>query len=65
MGLLTTTIGAFPKPKYVNLPDWFKNLDTSNPTKGWAEAKEGRCLDFYSTSNNESFCLMHFHRCIF
>ena len=40
MGLLTTTIGAYPKPKYVNLPDWFKNLDTSNPTKGWAEAKK-------------------------
>ncbi len=40
MGILTTTIGAYPKPDYVNLPDWFDNLDTSNPTKGWAEAKE-------------------------
>ena len=40
MGLLTTTIGAFPKPKYVKLPDWFGNLDTSTPTKGWAEAKK-------------------------
>ena len=40
MSILTTTIGAYPKPKYVNLPDWFQNLDTSNPTKGWAEAKE-------------------------
>jgi len=40
MGLLTTTIGAYPKPKYVNLPDWFNNLDTSTPTKGWAEAMD-------------------------
>ena len=40
MGLLTTTIGAYPKPKYVILPDWFENLDTSTPTKGWAEAME-------------------------
>ncbi len=40
MGLLTTTIGAYPKPKYVSLPDWFGNLDTPTPTKGWAEAKD-------------------------
>lgn len=38
MGLLTTTIGAYPKPEYVELPDWFGNLDTSTPTQGWAEA---------------------------
>jgi len=38
MGLLTTTIGAYPKPEYVKLPDWFGNLDTSDPTRGWAEA---------------------------
>ena len=38
MGLLTTTIGAYPKPEYVKLPDWFGNLDTSTPTSGWAEA---------------------------
>ncbi len=38
MGLLTTTIGAYPKPEYVKLPDWFGNLDTSEPTSGWAEA---------------------------
>ncbi len=40
MGLLTTTIGAYPKPYYVSLPDWFDDLDTSLPTKGWAEAME-------------------------
>ena len=40
MGLLTTTIGAYPKPDYVNLPDWFDDLDTSGPTEGWAEAME-------------------------
>jgi len=38
MGLLTTTIGAYPKPEYVKLPDWFGNLDTAIPTQGWAEA---------------------------
>jgi 5-methyltetrahydropteroyltriglutamate--homocysteine methyltransferase len=40
MGLLTTTIGAYPKPEYVKLPDWFGNLDTADPTRGWAAAKE-------------------------
>ena len=40
MGLLTTTIGAYPKPEYVKLPDWFGNLDTADPTSGWALAKE-------------------------
>ena len=38
VGLLTTTIGAYPKPEYVNLPDWFGNLDTSEPIRGGAEA---------------------------
>ena len=40
MGLLTTTIGAYPKPDYVNLPDWFDDLDKLGPTEGWAEAME-------------------------
>ena len=40
VSILTTTIVAYPKPKYVKLPDWFDNLDTSTPTKGWEEAKE-------------------------
>jgi 5-methyltetrahydropteroyltriglutamate--homocysteine methyltransferase len=40
MGLLTTTIGAYPKPEYVNLPDWFDDLDKAGPTEGWAEAME-------------------------
>ena len=41
MGLLTTCIGAYPKPGYVKLPDWFSipaGPDTANPTKGWAQA---------------------------
>ena len=45
MGLLTTTIGAYPKPDYVNLPDWFDDLDTSEPTEGWAEAMEAMGKD--------------------
>ena len=40
MGLLTTCIGAYPKPDYVNLPDWFEDLDTPDPTYGWAEAMD-------------------------
>lgn len=41
MALLTTTIGAYPKPPYVALPDWFNDPagpDTETPTQGWALA---------------------------
>ena len=41
MGLLTTCIGAYPKPDYVKLPDWFNipdGPDTADPTKQWAAA---------------------------
>ena len=41
MALLTTTIGAYPKPAYVRLPDWFSHpqgTDRTDPTLGWAEA---------------------------
>jgi 5-methyltetrahydropteroyltriglutamate--homocysteine methyltransferase len=41
MPLLTTTIGAYPKPGYVRLPDWFQGPDgpdTANPTERWAAA---------------------------
>lgn len=42
-GILTTCIGAYPKPDFVNLPDWF-NLpagpDTSEPTRHWANAMQ-------------------------
>ncbi len=43
MALLTTTIGAYPKPDYVKLPDWFNTPDgpdTSNPTESWHKALE-------------------------
>ena len=43
MPLATTTIGAWPKPEYVRLPDWFKHPDgpdTADPTRGWAAAME-------------------------
>jgi 5-methyltetrahydropteroyltriglutamate--homocysteine methyltransferase len=37
MGLLTTTIGAYPKPDYVKITDWFKlGMDTPDPTKDYA-----------------------------
>ena len=41
MPLLTTTIGAYPKPDFVPIPDWFRakdGPDTAQPTKGYLEA---------------------------
>jgi len=37
MALLTTTIGAFPKPEYVPTPDWFREggAGLSNPTEAY------------------------------
>ena len=35
----TTTIGAYPKPDYLDLPDWFrKGTGTADPTIGFLEA---------------------------
>ena len=39
MRLQTTTIGAFPKPDYVPITDWFQGAagpDTVSPTAGYA-----------------------------
>lgn len=38
MGLTTTCIGAYPKPDYLALPDWFDDLDKPDPTGGWLAA---------------------------
>jgi 5-methyltetrahydropteroyltriglutamate--homocysteine methyltransferase len=37
MALLTTTIGAYPKPKYIPVPDWFQEESTiaRNPTEAY------------------------------
>ena len=40
MGLTTTCIGAYPKPSYLALPDWFDDLDTRDPTGGWLAAMQ-------------------------
>jgi 5-methyltetrahydropteroyltriglutamate--homocysteine methyltransferase len=43
MPILTTCIGAYPKPEFVKLPDWFNidaGPDTSEPTKLWADAMQ-------------------------
>ena len=43
MPLRTTAIGAWPKPAYVRLPDWFthpEGPDAADPTAGWADAME-------------------------
>jgi len=39
--ITTTCIGAYPKPDYVKLPDWFNNPDgpdTADPTASWEKA---------------------------
>lgn len=41
MPLLTTTIGAYPKPDFLPIPDWFQGAegtDTLRPTQGYLEA---------------------------
>ncbi len=41
MGILTTCIGAYPKPDYLALPDWFnqpEGPDSADPTKLWKQA---------------------------
>lgn len=41
MPLLTTCIGAYPKPEFVKLPDWFNipaGPDTADPTMQWVDA---------------------------
>jgi 5-methyltetrahydropteroyltriglutamate--homocysteine methyltransferase len=39
MALLTTTIGAYPKPDYVPVPDWFRAESTiiENPTEAYEQ----------------------------
>jgi 5-methyltetrahydropteroyltriglutamate--homocysteine methyltransferase len=40
MPLLTTTIGAYPKPDYVKAPDWFRSLmgpNTTDPTRDYTD----------------------------
>ena len=32
----TTTIGSYPKPSYLKIPDWFQNKD--NSPKDWERA---------------------------
>ena len=48
MPILTTTIGAYPKPDYVRLPDWFTvadGPDTATPTAGWEAALAADRID--------------------
>jgi len=44
MAIKTTVIGAYPKPQFVNLPDWFDpeydGPDNANPTGSWLKALE-------------------------
>ena len=35
--LLTTTIGAYPKPDYISLPDWFSNSSSPRPSSAYEE----------------------------
>ncbi len=43
MAIKTTCIGAYPKPAYVQLPDWFNipaGPDMADPTRLWSQALE-------------------------
>lgn len=43
MAILTTCIGAYPKPEFVKLPDWFNvddGPDTADPTAPWLNAMD-------------------------
>ena len=42
MSIQTTTIGAYPKPDYVPIPDWFREESTvaKNPTRGLDDCSE-------------------------
>ena len=43
MPLVTTCIGAYPKPDFVKLPDWFNiadGPDSANPTRDWKHAMQ-------------------------
>jgi len=44
MPIMTTTIGAYPKPAYVPIPDWFQKESTvaEDPTKALDECNECR-----------------------
>ena len=52
--ILTTTIGSYPKPDYLKIPDWFqgeKGTDAEYPTKGWEEAIKSLGSDFEAITN--------------
>ena len=45
--MLTTVIGAFPKPDYLKITDWFNakgGTDTANPTKLYANERKRSLL---------------------
>ncbi len=44
MALLTTTIGAYPKPEYISVPDWFpkKDTDAENSTEAYNKFLQAR-----------------------
>ncbi len=44
MPLLTTTIGSYPKPPYVPVPDWFQEESTTikDPTKAYEAYLQNR-----------------------
>ncbi len=53
MPLITTTIGAFPKPGYVPISDWFSapnGTDASDPTRDY-EAELARAGGEVKTSS--------------
>ena len=42
MGLLTTTIGSYPKPGYIPVQDWFRAGDMRLPGVAQADGDDDR-----------------------
>ena len=53
--MITTVIGAYPKPKYLKVTDWFNaqgGTDTADPTKYYTQEvnKMGEKCSYFSSS---------------
>jgi len=44
----TTTIGSYPKPSYLKIPDWFQNED--NSPEDWEKTLSSKIKDYNKSS---------------
>ena len=55
--MLTTVIGAYPKPSYLKITDWFNasgGTDTEYPTKFYEDEIKKICLLYTSPSPRDA-----------